>query len=101
DIVLSTNLESNFAGTGLEDIQGSILLTETHLQTDTNRYQIDTVQLKASGSSDERLIVLQSDFLDGTMQGQFDITRLPSGIKTVLKQYQIGRASCRERRQIA
>ncbi|MFS8615323.1 MAG: translocation/assembly module TamB domain-containing protein [Solitalea sp.] len=87
DIVLSTNLESNFAGTGLEDIQGSILLTETHLQTDTNRYQIDTVQLKASGSSDERLIVLQSDFLDGTMQGQFDITRLPSGIKTVLKQY--------------
>ena len=86
-IVLSTHLESNFAGTGLEDIQGSILLTGTSLLSDTNRYQIDTVTLEASGSSGDRLIVLGSDFMDGTMKGQFDITRLPSGFKTILKQY--------------
>lgn len=86
-IILSTHLESNFTGTDLENIQGSILLTETSLQSDTNRYQIDTVNLEATGSSSDRLIVLRSDFLDGTMKGQFDITRLPSGFKTVLKKY--------------
>src|SRR5690606_5356600 len=77
----------NFSGTGLEDIQGSIQLTETSLLNDTTRYSIDSVHLEASGNSDDRLIVLRSDFLDGTMRGQFDITRLPSGFKTVLKRY--------------
>src|SRR3546814_4756636 len=70
NVVLSTHLESNFSGTGLENIQGSIQLSETSLLSDTTRYRIDSVRLKASGSSSSRLIVLESDFLDGTMRSE-------------------------------
>lgn len=86
-VTIATTLTSNFSGNTLENIQGGFTLDQTTIHADTGSYQIDSISLEASGTRDERLIQIRSDIIDGTMKGQFDITRTPSAVKAVIEKY--------------
>ncbi|MET3981704.1 hypothetical protein ABIB62_004280 [Mucilaginibacter sp. UYP25] len=86
-ITLSTDLNTNFSGNNLDNLDGSILLTKIRIVNPRNNYVVDTVALTANGKGDARVISLKSDLADGSIKGSYDLATLPSYFKTIAKKY--------------
>ncbi|WP_158827271.1 translocation/assembly module TamB domain-containing protein [Mucilaginibacter lacusdianchii] len=86
-ITVSTNINTNFTGNNLDNLQGRILLSPSRIVTPHLNYVADSVMLSASGTGANRLINLQSDFADGSIKGSFDLATLPSYFKSIAKKY--------------
>ncbi|MFD0763566.1 translocation/assembly module TamB domain-containing protein [Mucilaginibacter lutimaris] len=86
-ITISTDLNTNFSGNNLDNLDGSILLTKIRIVNPQNNYVVDTVALTAKGKGDARVISLKSDLADGSIKGTYDLATLPSYYKTIAKKY--------------
>jgi hypothetical protein len=86
-ITFNTQLNTNFSGTSLDNLDGTILLTQISLTDPKRRYVVDTVSLTASGKGAERTIALKSDLADGSIKGSYDLATLPAYFKTIAKRY--------------
>ncbi|RYU87285.1 translocation/assembly module TamB [Mucilaginibacter terrigena] len=86
-ITISTDLNTNFSGNNLDNLDGSILLTKVRVVNPRNNYVVDSVALTASGKGDARVISLRSDLADGSIKGSYDLATLPSYFKTIAKKY--------------
>ncbi len=86
-ITISTDLNTNFSGNNLDNLDGSILLTKIRVVNPRNNYVVDTVALTANGKGDARVISLKSDLADGSIKGSYDLATLPSYFKTIAKRY--------------
>ncbi|MBK0381314.1 translocation/assembly module TamB domain-containing protein [Mucilaginibacter segetis] len=86
-VTFNTDINSDFSGNSLENLDGSILLTKIKFSDPHNTYFVDTVSLSANGKGDSRIIALKSDVADGSIQGSFDLATLPSYFKTIVKKY--------------
>lgn len=83
DAVFSTN----FSGSNLDNIQGHLRLQEIKLDNVKGIYNIDSVELQASGVGKDRSLAVKSDILDASIKGQYDLNTLPSYYKTLAKRY--------------
>lgn len=83
DAVFSTN----FSGTNLNNIQGNLRLQEIKLDNVKGIYHIDSVELHASGLGKERSLSINSDILDASIKGQYDLNTIPSYYKSLAKRY--------------
>jgi hypothetical protein len=86
-ITFNTRMNTNFSGNNLDNLDGSILLTNIRVVNPRNNYIVDSVSLTASGRGDARLISLKSDIADGSIKGNYDLATLPSYFKTIAKKY--------------
>ncbi|MCQ6960118.1 translocation/assembly module TamB domain-containing protein [Mucilaginibacter aquariorum] len=86
-ITFSTDINTNFSGNNLDNLDGSILLTKTRVVDPRNNYVVDSLALTASGKGDARVISLRSDLADGSIKGSYDLATLPSYFKTIAKKY--------------
>jgi len=86
-ITFNTQMNTNFSGNNLENLDGSILLTGIRITDPRNSYVVDTVSLSANGKGNDRTIALKSDFADGGIKGSFNLATLPSYFKTIAKKY--------------
>ena len=86
-ITFSTDINTNFSGNNLDNLDGSILLTKTRITAPKNDYVVDSVALTANGKGDSRVILLRSDVADGSIKGSYDLATLPSYFKTIAKKY--------------
>jgi hypothetical protein len=86
-ITFSTDVNTNFSGNNLDNLDGSILLTKIRVTNPRNDYVVDSLALTASGKGDARLISLRSDIADGSIKGDYDLATLPSYFKTIAKKY--------------
>jgi hypothetical protein len=86
-ISISTDVNTNFSGNNLDNLDGSILLTKIRVTNPRNDYVVDSLALTASGKGDARLISLRSDIADGSIKGDYDLATLPSYFKTIAKKY--------------
>ncbi|WP_454801597.1 translocation/assembly module TamB domain-containing protein [Mucilaginibacter phyllosphaerae] len=86
-INFSTDLKTNFSGSNLDNLDGSILLTQIRIVNPRNNYVVDSVALTAKGKGDDRVIALRSDLADGSIKGSYDLATLPSYFKTIAKKY--------------
>ncbi|TWR26512.1 translocation/assembly module TamB [Mucilaginibacter pallidiroseus] len=86
-ITFNTELNTNFSGNSLENLDGTILLTKISLTDPNKRYVIDSVAVTAKGKGEGRVISLQSDFADGSIKGSYDLATLPDYYKTIAKKY--------------
>lgn len=86
-ISFSTDVNTNFSGNNLDNLDGSILLTKIRVTNPRNDYVVDSLALTASGKGDARLISLRSDIADGSIKGDYDLATLPSYFKTIAKKY--------------
>ena len=83
DAVFSTN----FSGTNLNNIQGDLLIQKIRLDNVKGIYNIDSVQLQAQGIGVDRTLKINSDVLDASIRGQYDLNTLPSYYKQLAKTY--------------
>jgi hypothetical protein len=86
-INFSTDINTNFSGNNLDNLDGSILLTKIRVVNPRKNYVVDSVALTASGKGNARLISLRSDLADGSIKGSYDLATLPSYFKTIAKKY--------------
>lgn len=83
DAVFSTN----FSGSNLNNIQGTLRLQEIVLDNVKGIYHVDSVELQASGLGKDRSLTVKSDILDASIKGQYDLNTIPSYYKTLAKKY--------------
>ncbi|HEK19246.1 MULTISPECIES: translocation/assembly module TamB domain-containing protein [unclassified Mucilaginibacter] len=86
-ITFTTDINTDFSGNNLDNLDGSILLTKIRLDDPRKSYVVDTVNLSASGKGADRIISLRSDIADGSIKGSYDLATLPSYYKTIAKKY--------------
>ncbi len=78
---------TNFTGNNLDNIQGNLLLQHVQLNNVKGIYHIDSIQLSAGGIGKERNLTINSDILDASIKGQYDLNTLPSYFKALAKTY--------------
>ena len=86
-VTVTTQMNTNFSGNNLENLDGHILLTCIRVTDPRQSYIVDTVAINASGKGDARTISLHSDVADGSIKGSFNLATLPSYFKTIAKKY--------------
>jgi hypothetical protein len=86
-ITFNTQINTNFSGNSLENLDGRILLTNIRIVNPRSDYVVDTLSLNANGKGNDRTISLKSDIADASIKGSFDLATLPSYYKTIAKKY--------------
>ena len=86
-ITFNTQLNTNFSGNSLENLDGHILLTQIKISDPRQVYTVDTLALDANGKGDSRVISLKSDVADASIKGTFDLATMPSYFKSIAKKY--------------
>jgi len=83
DAIFSTN----FSGTNLDNIQGSLMLQEITLNNLRGVYKVDSVFLNAKGTGLDRSLSINSDILEAGIKGQYDLGTIVSYFKAIAKTY--------------
>ncbi len=78
---------TNFSGSNLDNIQGNLHVQQIRLDNVKGIYNIDSVDLQASGMGRDRSLTVKSDILDASIKGQYDLNTLPSYFKALAKKY--------------
>ena len=84
---VSAEITSNFSGKNLNNIQGSLDVTELTLANTRQAMVVDTISLRAQGIGNSRSLVLKSDIADADLRGDYDLNSLPAYFLTVVKKY--------------
>ena len=86
-IRIDAKFTTNFTGNSLDNIQGNLALRSIQLTDPRDSWTVDSVELSAQGIGRDRLLSIQSDILDASIRGEYDLNTLPSYFKTVVKKY--------------
>ncbi len=87
-ITFNALIKSNFTGSNINNIEGSIILKNIKLQVPKNEYLVDSVYFAASGKEgSSRLLTLKSDIAEGNLKGFYDLATLPAYFKAIAKKY--------------
>jgi hypothetical protein len=83
DAVFSTN----FSGNNLNNIQGNLVIEKIKLTNPKGVYNIDSLELSASGLGTNRALSIQSDVFDASIKGQYDLNSIPAYYQALAKAY--------------
>ncbi|WP_316791624.1 translocation/assembly module TamB domain-containing protein [Pedobacter frigoris] len=86
-LMIDAKFSTNFSGNNLNNIQGNLLIQQIRLDNVKGVYNIDSVQLKANGIGRDRTLTINSDILDASISGQYDLNTIPSYYKALAKKY--------------
>lgn len=86
-LMVDAKFSTNFSGTNLNNIEGSLLIQEIRLQNQQGIYHVDSVQLIANGTGINRNLNIKSDILDASITGEYDLNSIISYYKTIAKTY--------------
>jgi hypothetical protein len=84
---IDADFNTNFSGNNLNNIQGDLYVGNIRLNNVKGIYNIDSVQLTARGIGIDRTLTVQSDVLDASIKGQYDLNTIPSYYKHLAKTY--------------
>ncbi|REJ99892.1 MAG: translocation/assembly module TamB [Bacteroidetes bacterium] len=86
--VLSTTIHSNLTGNNLDNLEGNIEVKNLFLKANKKMYRIGKVSLEAKQLlSSGKMLELNSDFMDASILGQFELKSLPEAFKQILPRY--------------
>jgi hypothetical protein len=80
-IVLSSNIDINFAIKNLDQNNGVIHLSKILFIKNGVDYQIDDIMLSSATDAKQKTLTLQSDMVEVGMKGDFSFERLPNTVK--------------------
>ncbi len=83
DAVFSTN----FSGNDLNNIQGNLLISSIKLTNPKGVYNVDSLELNASGLGTDRTLAIRSDIFDASIKGQYDLNSIPAYYQALAKTY--------------
>lgn len=84
---LSTQVDVNFSGKDLDDVQGRIRALNTRYQVAENVYTMDSLVVVASRDSLSKQTILQSDFMAAELVGDFSIQKMISSLRSLSMDY--------------
>jgi hypothetical protein len=84
---VDADLNSNFVGNKLSNIQGNLFIDKIRLTNPAHSITVDSVSLVASGTGKTRSMSIKSDILDAEIKGEYDLGTLPSYFIATAKQY--------------
>jgi len=77
DIKLTCYLDLNLKASTLDDIEGKVLVLNTHIETSNNQYDINTLYVQSRPFSGKKSIVFKSDVFEASIDGKFNYKELP------------------------
>lgn len=86
-LMVDAKFSTNFSGTNLNNIEGSLLIEKIRLQNPKGIYKVDSVQLMAEGLGINRTLNIKSDILDASVSGDYDLNSIASYYKAIAKTY--------------
>ena len=86
-LLVDAKFSTNFSGTNLNNIEGSLLIQEIRLQNPKGIYNVDSLQLMAKGTGVDRTLDIRSDILDASIRGEYDLNSIVSYYKAIAKTY--------------
>jgi hypothetical protein len=86
-LMIDAKFKTNFSGSNLNNIQGNLLIQQVRLDNVKGVYNIDSLKLQASGIGKERSLMINSDVLEASIKGQYDLNTIPSYYKALAKKY--------------
>lgn len=86
-IQIDADLNTNFSGSNLDNIEGVVDLNRVRLTNTENSFVVDSVNLRAIGIGSNRSLNIRSDILDASIKGEYDLKTFPSYFKSVANQY--------------
>lgn len=86
-IIVQTAIKSDFRNLDPDKINGYFLLDNTVLIDGARKYTLDTFQIKANTEDTIRRFVINSDFVDATLEGNFEFASLPAIINDFTAHY--------------
>lgn len=86
-IQIDAELNTNFSGSNLDNVEGLVAINKIHLTNNQNSFDIDSINLKAVGVGHSRSLTIESDILDASIRGEYDLKTLPSYFKSVASKY--------------
>ncbi|RZK18237.1 MAG: translocation/assembly module TamB [Pedobacter sp.] len=86
-LLVDAKFSTNFSGTNLNNIEGQLLIQEIRLQNPKGIYNVDSVQLIANGTGQNRTLDIKSDILDASIKGEYDLNSIVSYYKAIAKTY--------------
>ncbi|WP_285054323.1 translocation/assembly module TamB domain-containing protein [Pedobacter ginsengisoli] len=86
-LMIDAKFKTNFSGTNLNNIQGDLLIQQVRLDNVKGIYNIDSVKLEASGIGKGRSLMINSDVLEASIKGQYDLNTIPSYYKALARKY--------------
>ncbi len=86
-IQIDADLKTNFTGSNLDNIEGEVDINSIRMTNTDNSFVVDSVNLRAVGIGTNRELKIQSDILDASIKGEYDLNTFPSYFKSVAAQY--------------
>ncbi|MBP8067174.1 MAG: DUF748 domain-containing protein, partial [Pedobacter sp.] len=86
-MMIDATFSTNFSGDNLNNIQGDLLIEKIKLNNKKGVYNVDSVQLNASGLGIDRSLTITSDILDASIKGQYDLNTIIPYYKAIAKTY--------------
>ena len=86
-VQIDADFNTNFTGNNLDNIQGSFDIRSIRLTNPEHSFVVDSLQLSAIGIGKSRELKINSDILDASIKGEYDLNTLPSYFKSVAKKY--------------
>lgn len=86
-IRLDADFNTNFNGKNLDNIQGNLDIRKIRISDPRQSFVVDSLSLTASGVGNQRQLNINSDILDASIKGQYDLKTFPSYFKAVAKSY--------------
>ncbi|HWD90653.1 MAG TPA: translocation/assembly module TamB domain-containing protein [Mucilaginibacter sp.] len=86
-VTLSGQVNSDFAGNNLNNLQGKLQVSCVRVTDPRGDYGVDSLYLAAEGMGNDRSIILRSDIADGTLKGNYDLPTLPAYFQAIVKKY--------------
>ncbi len=85
---LSANIQSNFRGDNLDDLNGTASVTDLYLSKSSKTFHEDSIILLANQlTNEEKTIYLTSDLFKASLVGSFNIAKLPNLLNQFISDY--------------
>lgn len=84
---IDAKFSTNFSGNNLNNIQGNLVIQQIRLDNVKGIYNIDSVRLQANGVGRDRSLTINSDILDASLKGQYDLNTIIPYYTALAKKY--------------
>lgn len=81
---ISASLKADFTGDNIDNVEGSVTIDSLTINTAPSNFFLKQLKVAASGTSDNKLLTISSDLINGEVKGVYSFsTLLPSFFKTL------------------
>lgn len=85
--LISLNLEANFAGNNIDNIDGFLRIDSLLFDTPGKDLFLDELLIEASGTKDDRRLSLKSDIISGEVTGAYSLLTMGASINESIRTY--------------